>query len=165
MSTLTLTSDGVEATLEIGRHLGAGLACGHVIGLVGPLGSGKTTLVKGIAGGANVADLRQVNSPTFVIVNEYDAAPAGQALRIYHVDSYRLRGSYDLEALGFDEMCTQGAVVVEWADRVPELLPADRLTLQIDVVDDCRRLLIASAGGPTSAALLAPLRSWANAHD
>ena len=165
MSTLTLTSDSLAVTLEIGRHLGASLACGHVIGLVGPLGSGKTTLVKGIAGGANVTDLRQVNSPTFVIVNEYDGAPAGQILRIYHVDTYRLRGSDDLEALGFDEMCTQGAVVVEWADRVPELLPADRLTLQIVVLDDHRRRFIASAGGPTAAALLAPLRSLANARD
>ena len=165
MSTLSLTSDGVAATLEVGRHLGAGLACGHVIALVGPLGSGKTMLVKGIARGANVADLRQVNSPTFVIVNEYDGAPAGEILRIYHVDTYRLRGSNDLEALGFDEMCTQGAVVVEWADRVPELLPADRLTLQIIVEDDCRRRFIASAGGPASATLLMPLRSWTNPHD
>ncbi len=79
MSRIVLDSDGINATHVIGRRLGERLACGHVIALIGPLGSGKTTLVKGIADGARVPDVRQVNSPTFVIVNEYDAAPAGSS--------------------------------------------------------------------------------------
>jgi len=155
MSRIVLTSDCPEATHRIGRRLGESLCCGHIIALVGPLGSGKTTLVKGIADGANVPDVRQVNSPTFVIVNEYEAAPAGGPLRIYHVDTYRLRGSDDLEALGFEEMCSEGAVIVEWADRVPELLPPDRLTVEILVLDDDQRRFTFSAGGAASAALLA----------
>lgn len=154
MTRIELTSDGLDATHRIGRRLGEVLSAGHVIALIGPLGSGKTTLVKGIADGAGVSDLRQVNSPTFVIVNEYDASTDAD-LRIYHVDTYRLRGSEDLEALGFDEMYAQGAVVVEWADRVPELLPDDRLTLEIIVLNDrCRRLVV-SAGGPRSQGLMA----------
>jgi tRNA threonylcarbamoyladenosine biosynthesis protein TsaE len=161
MSRLTLISDSVARTHEIGRHVGAHLENGHVIALIGPLGSGKTTLVKGIAEGAKVPDMRQVNSPTFVIVNEYEAAPIGSTLRIHHVDAYRLRGSDDLEALGFEEMCIQGAVVVEWADRVQELLPADRLTVEIISLSDCRRRFNATAGGPVSEALLARLQPLA----
>lgn len=157
MTRIVLDSDGINATHVIGRCLGERLARGHVIALIGPLGSGKTTLVKGIADGARVPDVRQVNSPTFVIVNEYDAAPAGSSLRIHHVDTYRLRGSDDLDALGFDEMCSQGAVIVEWADRVPELLPPDRLTVEIAVLGDSRRQFALTAGGPVSAALLAGL--------
>ncbi len=156
MTRIELPSDSPDATHRIGRWLGAGLFPGHVVALLGPLGSGKTTLVRGIADGAGVSDLRQVNSPTFVIVNEYDAS-ARTAFHIYHVDTYRLRGSEDLEALGFDEMCEQGAVIVEWADRVPELLPADRLTLEIVVLDDHRRRFVASAGGLRSESLIANL--------
>jgi len=163
MSRLTLISDSVARTHEIGRCLGAHLECGQLIALIGPLGSGKTTLVKGIAEGAKVPDLRQVNSPTFVIVNENQATPVGSALRIHHVDAYRLRGSDDLEALGFEEMCVQGAVVVEWADRVLDLLPADRLTVEIIPLDDCQRRFNASAGGPGSKVLLARLQPLASA--
>jgi len=157
MNPLTLTSDSPEATYEIGRQLGASLACGHVVALMGPLGSGKTTLVKGIADGAGVVDPRQVNSPTFVIVNEYEAGPGGVGLRLYHIDAYRLRGSRDLEALGFDEMVAQGAAVLEWSDRVEKLLPADRLTIAMASIDDCRRRLTCIAGGSASELLLARL--------
>jgi len=157
MNKLSLCSDSVKATHEIGRQLGAALVCGHVVALVGPLGSGKTTLVKGIADGAGVADLRQVNSPTFVIVNEYEAVCAGAGLRIYHIDAYRLLDAGDLEALGFDEMYSQGAVVLEWADRVEPLLPADRLSITLAAIDNCRRRLTCRAGGPVSELLLACL--------
>lgn len=157
MNQLTLCSDSPEATREIGRKLGSMLTYGHVVALMGPLGSGKTTLVKGMADGAGVVDQRQVNSPTFVIVNEYEAAPNRAGLRIYHIDAYRLRSGMDLEALGFDEMCTQGATVLEWADRVESLLPADRLSITMASIDDCRRRLTCTAGGPTSHLLLARL--------
>ena len=157
MKKRTLCSDSPEATREIGRLLGVRLACGHVVALVGPLGSGKTTLVKGIADGAGVAEPRQVNSPTFVIVNEYEAGSGSAGLRIYHIDAYRLRSAGDLEALGFDEMCVQGAAVLEWADRVEPLLPADRLSITLASIDDCRRRLTCTAGGPASELLLTRL--------
>jgi tRNA threonylcarbamoyladenosine biosynthesis protein TsaE len=141
--TMEITADNVEATLALGRRLGTILRPGDVIALIGPLGSGKTTFVKGLAAGAQVADLRQVNSPTFVIVNEYEGAD----LRISHIDTYRLNGPDDLEAIGFDEMCTHGAVVVEWADRVLSLLPDDRLTLTlVPVAADRRDIRIESRG-------------------
>jgi tRNA threonylcarbamoyl adenosine modification protein YjeE len=95
-----------------------------------------------------VADLRQVNSPTFVIVNEYEATRAGDPLVIHHIDVYRLRGSDDLEAIGFDEMCRTGAVIVEWADRVADLMPADRLTITIQPTGDTTRRFQLDPGGP-----------------
>lgn len=154
MREMTSQSNSVEATQTIGRRLGAHLAAGNVIALIGPLGSGKTTLVKGIADGAGVADLRQVNSPTFVIVNEYEGTTGTRSLSIHHIDAYRLRGSRDLEALGFDEMLFSGAVILEWADRVADLLPADSLTIRLEPLSERGRRLICTAAGPTSEALL-----------
>lgn len=151
---ITIDSDSAEATHEIGRRLGAVLAVGDVVALVGPLGAGKTRLVKGIADGAGVRDLRAVNSPTFVIVNQYEAASAGGRLCIHHVDTYRLRDGGDLEALGFDEMCAGGAVVIEWADRVADILPPDVLTITIEPTGDDTRVLRAEASGPGPVRLL-----------
>lgn len=154
---VTIGIDNLEATDRFGRRLGAALRRGHVVALIGPLGSGKTTLVKGIADGAGVGDLRQVNSPTFVIVNEYEAGRTPPGLRLYHVDAYRLRGSRDLEAIGFDEMCAAGAVVVEWADKVADALPADRLTINLEPIDENRRRFHCTADGPAAQSLLAAL--------
>jgi len=81
MEELIINVENMEVTDRIGRRLGRVLTVGHVIGLIGPLGSGKTTLVKSIAAGAEVKDLRQVNSPTFVIVNEYETHPLGEKNR------------------------------------------------------------------------------------
>lgn len=161
MTAITLHSRGPQETQALGRALGAALEAGQVIALIGPLGAGKTTLVKGLAAGAGVADLRRVNSPTFVLVNEYEAAQGGGGLRIHHVDAYRLRGGGDLEAIGFDEMLTQGAVVVEWADRVADLLPPDTLTIRLSPAEAEVRTLVCAAGGPGSGRLLAALSRWA----
>lgn len=158
MKTVTIDSDSLEATHAIGRRLGAALTTGSVIALIGPLGSGKTTLARGIADGAGVEDLRQVNSPTFVLINEYDTEPADKPLRVFHIDAYRLRGSADLEALGFEEMPTRGAVLIEWADRVLDLMPPDTLTLQIEPTGETQRRFHLNASGPISNDLAAATR-------
>ncbi len=151
---LRLVSSSVDETLAIGRRLGAALAPGHVLALVGPLGAGKTHFVKGLARGAGVDDDRKVNSPTFVLVNEY----AGR-IPLYHLDAYRLGGETELEALGFDEMIAgEAAVVVEWADRVRDSLPPDHLHIVIDVTGPERRDFTMTATGPRSDALCAALR-------
>ncbi len=144
-------------TQDWGRRLGCRLTPGMVVALIGPLGSGKTTLVKSMAAGAGVADARVVNSPTFVLVNEYEANRAGEALCLYHIDVYRLRGSDDLEALGFEEMCERGAVLIEWADRVLDLLPEDRLSIRLEPIGAYRRRFVCQAGGPRAGDLLAGL--------
>lgn len=110
-----LKSDSAEETIEIGRRIGARLRGGEIVGLIGPLGSGKTHLIKGIAAGAGAPDDgRSVNSPTFVIINEYQGR-----LNIYHIDAYRLNSIAEFEMLGFDEYCnSDSAVLIEWADKV-----------------------------------------------
>ncbi|MBN2563432.1 MAG: tRNA (adenosine(37)-N6)-threonylcarbamoyltransferase complex ATPase subunit type 1 TsaE [Phycisphaerae bacterium] len=132
---LEIVSRSVEETLEIGRALAACLEAGDVAGLIGPLGSGKTHLIKGIAGGLGVADERLVNSPTFVIVNEHEGR-----LHVYHLDAYRLAGAQELEGLGFEEMCLGGGVVlVEWADRVSEAFESGTLWIELSVTGETRR--------------------------
>lgn len=113
-----ITSNSVEQTLDIGRRIGSKLKGGEIIGICGPLGSGKTHLIKGIADGAGATDARNVNSPTFVIVNEYSGR-----LDIFHIDAYRLNSIAEFEMLGFDDFCfPQSVVLIEWADKVRSVL-------------------------------------------
>jgi tRNA threonylcarbamoyladenosine biosynthesis protein TsaE len=101
-----------------------------VVALVGPLGAGKTEWVKGLAEGLGV-DPRLVASPTFVIASEYPGRGPG-IRRLAHVDLYRLESEAELEATGFLDLLAPGTVVaVEWADRFPEALPADRIEVRI----------------------------------
>ena len=103
-----------EETIELGRKLGSQLKGGEVIALCGPLGSGKTHLIKGIAKGLGAEGGTIVNSPTFVIVNEYTGR-----LDIYHIDAYRLNSISEFEMLGFDDFCYPHSVVlIEWADKI-----------------------------------------------
>jgi tRNA threonylcarbamoyladenosine biosynthesis protein TsaE len=118
MADYTFTSSSPEQTIEIGRRIGERLKGGEVICLIGLLGAGKTHLVKGIAAGVGAEDAQRVNSPTFVIVNEYFGR-----LEVYHIDAYRIEKPSDFEMLGFDDFLHPGAVVViEWADKVHEVL-------------------------------------------
>ncbi len=120
-TTMELTSDCPERTIEIGRRIGSELQGGEVLYLIGPLGSGKTHLIKGIAQGAGVGETRSVISPTFVLINEYFAHPLG--LELYHIDAYRLNSPMEFEQLGFDDLCRPDSVVlIEWADRVLSVL-------------------------------------------
>ncbi|MHC4572824.1 MAG: tRNA (adenosine(37)-N6)-threonylcarbamoyltransferase complex ATPase subunit type 1 TsaE [Planctomycetota bacterium] len=115
-----IVSNSPEETIEVGRRVGSQLRGGEVIAVCGPLGSGKTHLIKGIAAGAGAADSRHVNSPTFVIVNEY----VGR-FDIYHMDAYRLNSIAEFEMLGFDDFCyPQSVVVIEWADKIESALQA-----------------------------------------
>ncbi len=112
-----IVSHSAEETIELGRRIGEQLRGGEVFAVCGQLGSGKTHLVKGVAAGAG-AEERDVNSPTFVIVNEYSGR-----LDIYHVDAYRLETVAEFENIGFDDFCYGGSVVlVEWADKFEKIL-------------------------------------------
>jgi tRNA threonylcarbamoyladenosine biosynthesis protein TsaE len=113
-----IISNSPQQTVEFGEKLGKQLKGGEVIAICGPLGSGKTHLIKGIACGAGATDTQDVNSPTFVLVNEYEGR-----LSIYHIDAYRLNSTREFEMLGFDDFCRPDAVVlIEWADKVSEAL-------------------------------------------
>jgi tRNA threonylcarbamoyladenosine biosynthesis protein TsaE len=124
-----ITSNSPDETVEFGRRLGSQLKGGEVIAVCGPLGSGKTHLIKGIAAGAGAGDPKRINSPTFVIVNEYSGR-----LDIYHIDAYRLSSVSEFEMLGFDDFCyPQSVVLIEWADRVePALEALDCLRIELE---------------------------------
>lgn len=118
-----------DATARIGERIGALLAAGDVIAFEGDLGSGKTTLTQSIARGMGVTD--PVTSPTFTLVQRYDGR-----LTMFHFDVYRLENISDIADIGLDEYFELGGVVVvEWADRLSHLLPAEHLTLKIDITD------------------------------
>ncbi len=112
-------SNSVDETIKTGRYIGSQLRGGEVIALVGPLGSGKTYLVKGIAEGAGAGEKSvPVNSPTFVIVNEYSGK-----LDIFHIDAYRINSIKEFEQTGFDDFCyPNSAVLIEWANKVENAL-------------------------------------------
>jgi len=126
---LRFRSPSPDATLVAAAHLGEAIdAGGLVLALLGDLGAGKTLFVKGLAQGLGL-DPASVTSPTFVIASEY-RTPTG--VRLAHVDLYRLTSDAELEATGFLDLLAPGAVVaVEWADRLPGVLPRDRLELTI----------------------------------
>jgi len=143
-----------QETHALGEALGAVLMGGLTIGLVGQLGAGKTVLVKGIAAGNALADTRAVTSPTFTLVHEY----AGR-LALFHLDAYRLKGPDDLLSLGVEEFAgPDSAVVVEWADRVTEAMPADTLWIELAVAGETDRRFSFRADGDSARRCLDALR-------
>ena len=137
MTTIERTSRSESQTRAIGDAIGSSLDVGAVVALAGELGAGKTRLAKGLAVGLGVDGDRTVNSPTFVLVNQY----AGRC-PVYHLDLYRLPPEADLTSLGFDEMCDgRAAVIVEWADRSPKAMPNDALWIRMTATDETTRSL------------------------
>ncbi len=127
-----------QETERLGQALGQVLEGGLVIGLIGPLGAGKTTLVRGLARGMGLSD--RVTSPTFTLVNEYGGREPDQP-RLIHVDVYRLDPHGDeAETIGLADLLDEVeapapshpvALVVEWAERVADWLPEDRLEIRL----------------------------------
>ena len=116
----------VEDTVALGDRLGRVAEPGDLVCVWGELGAGKTQLAKGIARGLGITDT--VNSPTFILMNEY----AGR-LPLFHVDLYRLADAADALAGGLiDDRQSDGVTVVEWPERMGDVLPAGRLDVRID---------------------------------
>jgi len=126
--TIEITSESVEKTFSIGKKIGSLLEGGKVVCFTGPLGSGKTTLIKGIAAGAGATGSQHVNSPTFVIVNEYDGR-----FHIFHIDAYRINTIEEFAALGFEDYIgPESVVLIEWADKVEKALDGyDRIYINM----------------------------------
>jgi tRNA threonylcarbamoyladenosine biosynthesis protein TsaE len=138
---VTIESSTHADTVRLGRLIAGLLQPGMVIALVGDLGAGKTTLVKGIASGLLNIDEREVTSPTFTIVQEYSGA-----MPLYHVDAYRLDSALDLEAVGFEDYIDgNGVTVIEWADRITDALPPETLTISIEQHDEHKRCVLLQA--------------------
>lgn len=159
MNAYIVKSDSLAETQKLGQALGTLLPAGMVVALIGDLGAGKTTFTQGIAQGMGVSV--PVTSPTFTLVNEYDAA---NGLRLLHIDSYRLGESPEevegeAATFGFADMieAEDVVVVIEWADRLAALLPPDYLAVELQYVagSATARTLQLRAHGPSSNTLLA----------
>jgi tRNA threonylcarbamoyladenosine biosynthesis protein TsaE len=141
-------------TDRLGRAIGIALHGGESLALYGPLGSGKTALVRGIAAGLG-ATSGAVSSPTFVLLHEYRGR-----LPLAHVDLYRLNSRKEVDSIGLDDYFSGSTVVVvEWADKAPGILPPDRLEIQLRHRTVQSRSIRLMATGPLSAALLARTRT------
>jgi tRNA threonylcarbamoyladenosine biosynthesis protein TsaE len=132
--TNVVTSSAAE-TIALGRRLAQELK--GVVLLIGNLGAGKTTLVKGIAEGLGAASEDEVSSPTFTLIHEY-----GAPVSIYHVDLYRLDTEREVESLGLDDLwATDRLVLIEWGERFPRLMPVPRTEVTITAQEDETRII------------------------
>ena len=147
-NTLIVDLDSEDETARLGRIISGVIAPGVVIGLVGPLGAGKTRLARAVAEALGV-DPAAISSPTFVLIHEYEGR-----LPIYHFDAYRLQSPQAFEDLGVtDYWDGDGVCLVEWADRVRGLLPEDCWMISLEPTGPMARAV--SIDLPASAALIA----------
>jgi tRNA threonylcarbamoyladenosine biosynthesis protein TsaE len=150
---LEFTSHSPEQTARLGMRLGEMAQPGDVIALSGALGAGKTAFAIGFGAGWDAQE--PVNSPTFVFVHEHHR-PADE-VRLYHVDCYRLNSFADAESVGLSDIVAAGGVLLlEWPERVENLLPVERLWIMFSPLPDAptRRLLRFDASGERHLGLL-----------
>ena len=128
LSTVIIRSRSTSETIRIGKEVGSRLQPGDVVALIGELGAGKTHFIKGMASGAGIKKSRYLSSPSFTPVNEYPGR-----VPFYHIDLYRLETAGEAEDLGIEEYVQGGGItVIEWADRIPSLLPKEVLWIKIE---------------------------------
>lgn len=146
-------SHSADQTRRLGMRLGMMLKACDLVCLSGDLGSGKTTLVQGIAQGWGSSDA--VTSPTFVIVNEYRRA---DGMVLSHMDAYRLESAAEAEDLDPQLMLDKGALVIEWAERIRDVLPGEYAWIDLKWVSDEQRNLVFTPKGDRYHSLLDNLR-------
>jgi tRNA threonylcarbamoyladenosine biosynthesis protein TsaE len=157
---LDVISHSPTQTSRIGQRLGELLRSGDVVLLLGEFGVGKTQLVKGIAQGLGSSDL--VNSPSFVLVNEYQAGLQHRSMPIYHVDLYRLEDPREISGIGLEELIGDGGVcLIEWAERAAGWVPSELLELRLGHLSDSKRSLRFEPRGKRFEALVAELKRTA----
>jgi tRNA threonylcarbamoyladenosine biosynthesis protein TsaE len=142
--TFEFTTGSGADTIEVGRKLARLLNPPQLLLLRGELGTGKTTLVKGIAEALDAAEADEVTSPTFTLLHEYDGTRDGKPMKLYHLDVYRLEGERQLETLGLEELLTPDALIlVEWGDKFKSI--RKRATGEIVITSaggDSRRIAV-----------------------
>jgi len=140
---MVLQTKSVSETIRLGKKIGGLLRPGDVVALVGELGAGKTQFIKGLAEGAGVGKPTYVSSPSFTLINEYPGR-----VPFYHVDLFRLEREKEAEELGLEDYFQgNGVTAIEWADKIPSLLPKEYLLISIAYIDkNIRSLEIAGKG-------------------
>lgn len=134
---MKIISKSVEDTIRAGAVLSRKLKKGDIVALIGDLGSGKTVLTKGIAKGLGVKNSKYVNSPTFVIIKQYKGR-----VPLYHFDLYRLDNSSPLDSENYNEyLFGDGVSVIEWADKITDLLPKKRIEVKMAVAGPGKRII------------------------
>ena len=152
--TRTFQTNSPEETRALAARLGARLQAGDILCLVGDLGAGKTTFTQGLALGLGLPPDEPVNSPTFTLVAEH---PGGR-VPLVHLDVYRLTRSSDLYDLAFDEYLNgDSVVVIEWADKITEALPPERLDITLTSAAPDTRQIVMTAWGARAEEALAQL--------
>jgi tRNA threonylcarbamoyladenosine biosynthesis protein TsaE len=137
---LDCVSHSATQTERLGQRIGERLQAGDLLLLVGEFGAGKTHLVKGIARGLDSSDM--VTSPSFVLVNEYQAGPRLGGMPIYHVDLYRLGAESELATIGLDELWQgDGVCLIEWPELAAAHVPAEHLAIHIRHLSETKRTL------------------------
>lgn len=122
-----------EDTIELGQKFGALLTKGSIVGFFGDLGSGKTTMIKGVTQGLGVKGL--VKSPSFVVVTEYQGK-----LPVYHIDLYRINKLNELFEIGFEQyLYGDGVSLIEWAEKVEKFLPMSAIKVKIEIINQNQR--------------------------
>lgn len=157
VSSLKVNSQSSQDTLTIGQVVGAHLPVFAIVGLIGGLGAGKTTLVRGIAQGWQALD--RVSSPTYTILNIYRHTTLPQQ-RLFHLDAYRLETEAAAESVGLEDVFDdRGPVLIEWSNKINLWLPEDMLhiTISDQLTDSEQRILMFTSSGPTHTAFLATL--------
>jgi tRNA threonylcarbamoyladenosine biosynthesis protein TsaE len=145
-----ITSHSPGETHALGVLIGKNASPGLLIAMTGELGSGKTRLTQGIARGLEVPEDLHITSPTFALVNEYPGR-----VSLFHVDLYRIKNMSELEDIGLDDtMVGDQVTVIEWAEKATDILPQERLSIFIRLVDERTRNLLLTGSGQTASNLI-----------
>jgi tRNA threonylcarbamoyladenosine biosynthesis protein TsaE len=151
----SILSKSPQQTRELGRKLGKLLQPGDLLCLQGDLGAGKTTLTQGIAEGWGSID--PVSSPTFVMVNLYRAQ---DGTPLYHMDAYRIESLPEAAQIGIDDMLAEGALILEWPERIEALLPEERIWMTLSHQNETEREIAIAASGERPEKILSDLVIW-----
>jgi tRNA threonylcarbamoyladenosine biosynthesis protein TsaE len=154
--TLEFISRSPEQTCRLGARLGRYLGGGEVVALEGTLGAGKTAFAQGV--GMGWGSTTRLLSPTFVLVRRHTRHQ--DALELYHIDLYRLNTVVEIDMLGLDELIgnPNAAVLIEWPERHPEILPVEHLWVNLRILDEYRRSLVFQAHGEQHQTILDSFR-------